>query len=62
MRSLPFQLRCFVAALAVAPRVMLAQTAPVTIHAARVLDGRGGVMSDVIIVVDKGKIVQIGTR
>jgi len=62
MRSLPFQLRCFVAALAVAPRVMLAQTAPVTIHAARVLDGRGGVMSDVIIVVDKGKIAQIGTR
>ena len=60
MRTLPF--RSLALTLAFAPSVALAQAGPVTIHAARLLDGRGGVMNDVLIVIDKGKIVQIGER
>jgi imidazolonepropionase-like amidohydrolase len=46
-------------ALAIAP--LMAQTAPgVTIRAARLLDGRGGVFSNVDVAVKDGKIVSIG--
>jgi len=47
--------------LAVPPLSAMAQSnaAPVIIHATRVLDGRGGVMSDVNIVVENGKITRI---
>jgi imidazolonepropionase-like amidohydrolase len=48
-------------ALAVPPLSAMAQSnaAPVIIHATRVLDGRGGVMRDVSIVIENGKIARI---
>ena len=48
-------------ALAVPPFSVMAQSnaTPVIIHATRVLDGRGGVMSDVNIVIENGKITRI---
>ena len=45
--------------LLLAPAALGAQPAPITIHAARLLDGRGGAMDDVVIVVDGGKITRI---
>lgn len=36
-----------------------AQTPPVTIHAARLLDGHGQVMDDLLITVDNGRITRV---
>lgn len=45
--------------IAAAPSGGGAQSPPVTIHAARVLDGRGGVLNDVVVTVRNGRIAGI---
>jgi imidazolonepropionase-like amidohydrolase len=50
-----------VGALTPAPAA-LAQDTPVVIHTSSALDGRGGVMSDVDITVENGKISRVGPR
>jgi imidazolonepropionase-like amidohydrolase len=41
------------------PSVVVSQTPPVTIHAARLLDGRGNALDNVLVTVEKGRITQV---
>lgn len=46
----------------VIPNLVFAQTDAITLKASRILDGRGGVMEGKNIIIQNGKIIEIGTR
>lgn len=53
-------LSCFIAALLSYPSIAAAQTRPIVLKASTVLDGKGGTLTDTIIVVEGAKIVRVG--
>src|SRR3954463_1137043 len=52
-------IRLLAAALMFVPSMLMSQAAPVTIRAGRLLDGRGGVMDNATIVVDRASIARV---
>ena len=52
-------IRLLAAALSFVPSMLMSQSASVTIHAGRLLDGRGGVMDNATIVVDRTSISRV---
>src|SRR5689334_1812304 len=41
------------------PAAVLGQMPAVTIHAARLLDGRGNTLEDVLVTIEKGRIIKV---
>ncbi|MDQ6827333.1 MAG: amidohydrolase family protein [Gemmatimonadota bacterium] len=50
-----------IAVIAISFSSSAAQTAPITIHASRLLDGKGGVTRDAVVTVEGGKITKVAT-